>query len=69
MVAQGKGIRKFWNPKKILLVESGILGFGIRNTARVIRNPNSMEKGWNPESKIVFDLITWVGIGFYLFNA
>ena len=30
---------------KILLVESGILGFGIRNTAR---NPTN---DWNPESK------------------
>ena len=30
---------------KFLLVESGILGFGIRNTAQGIRNPT---KDWNP---------------------
>ena len=30
---------------KCLLVESGILGFGIRNTAQGIRNPT---KDWNP---------------------
>ena len=32
-----------WNPKsgKILLVESGIIGFGIRNTAQKIRNPTN----------------------------
>ena len=33
---------------KFLLVESGIRGFGIRNTAQRIRNPT---KDWNPESK------------------
>ena len=33
---------------KFLLVESGILGFGIRNTAQGIQNPT---KDWNPESK------------------
>ena len=33
---------------KFLLVESIILGFGIRNTAEGIRNSNG---DWNPESK------------------
>ena len=54
---------------KFLLVESGIRGFGIRNTAQVIRyptkiqlkssswNPESM--AWNPESKTVLDSLTW----------
>ena len=34
--------------KKFLLVESGILGFWIRNTAQGIGNPTN---NWNPESK------------------
>ena len=34
---------------KILLVESGILGFGIWNTAQGIRNPTN---DWNSESKV-----------------
>ena len=56
-----------------LLVESGILGFGIRNTAQGIRNPVSIDKDWNPvigiwnpwcgiqntESKTVLDSLTW----------
>ena len=33
---------------EILLLESGILGSGIRNTAQGIRNPTN---DWNPESK------------------
>ena len=33
---------------KMLLVESGILGYGIRNSAQGIRNP---AKDWDPESK------------------
>ena len=33
---------------KNLHVESGILSFGIRNTAQRIRNPTNV---WNPESK------------------
>ena len=39
------------NPEtgKILLMESGIPGFGIRNTAHGIRNPTN---DWNPESKL-----------------
>ena len=45
---------------KILLVESGILGFGIRNTAR---NPTN---DWNPESKTVLDSVAW---GDSLFNV
>ena len=36
-----------------LLVESGILGFQIRNTAQGIRNPTN---DWNP---IQFSLLTW----------
>ena len=34
--------------EKVLLVKSGILGFGIWNTAQGIGNPS---KDWNPESK------------------
>ena len=34
--------------ENLLLVESGILGFGIQNTAQGSRNPS---KDWNPESK------------------
>ena len=39
-----------WNPEswKFLLVESGILGLGIRNTGVGIRNPTNNS---NPESK------------------
>ena len=39
------------NPKngKILLMESGILGFGIRNTVQF--NQESHSDDWNPESK------------------
>ena len=33
---------------KFLLVESGVLGFKIRNTAQGIQNPTNH---WNPESK------------------
>ena len=33
---------------KIVLVEYGILGFGIQNTAQGIRNPTN---DWNPEFK------------------
>ena len=45
-----------WYPEsmKFLLVEFGILGFGIRNTAPGIRNPtkdwNLKSSTWNPES-------------------
>ena len=39
---------------KFLLVKSGILGFGIRNTAQGIQNPSN---DWNPESK--FHLKGW----------
>ena len=35
--------------EKVLLLESGILGFGIRNTAQAIRKPTY---DWNPESKL-----------------
>ena len=39
-----------WNPdsRKILPVESGILGLGIRNTAQGIRN---LSNDWDPEYK------------------
>ena len=47
-LAPCKGI---WIPElvKFLLVESGTLGFGIRNTAQGIWNPANY---WNPESKL-----------------
>ena len=47
-LAPCKGI---WIPVlvKFLLVESGTLGFGIRNTAQGIWNPANY---WNPESKL-----------------
>ena len=35
--------------EKVLLMESGILGFGIRNTAQAIRKPTY---DWNPEPKL-----------------
>ena len=40
-----------WNPQsgKIWIMESGILGFGIRNTARGIQNPAN---DWNAEYRI-----------------
>ena len=43
-----------WNPEsgKILLLESGILGLGPRNTAQGIRNPT---KDWNLESKLYWN--------------
>ena len=64
----------FWNPElgKILLVECGILEFGIQNTAPGIWNPTNewnpeskfhwqrLESTvWNPESKTVLDSLTW----------
>ena len=48
-VAPCKGIR-IPESRNFLLVESGILGFGIRNPAQGIRNPT---KGWNPESNLL----------------
>ena len=45
---------------KLLLVESGILGFGIRDTAARIRNFTS---DWNPESKFAdkgWNLVTGI---------
>ena len=44
-----KGIR-IPESRNFLLVESGILGFGIRNTALRIQNPT---KDWNPESNLL----------------
>ena len=54
----GNFSRGIQNPGKILPVESGILGFGIRYKAQGIRNPgpletgiqnpNSTDKDWNP---------------------
>lgn len=40
--------------EKFLLVESGLLGFGLRNTAEVLRIPDN---NWNPESKFHLKLI------------
>ena len=46
ILTPSKGI---WIPEsgKLLLVESGILRFGIQNKAQGIRNPNSTDKVWN----------------------
>ena len=48
-IAPCKGIR---NPEStnFVLVESGILGFGIQNPALRIQNP---AKDWNPESNLL----------------
>ena len=35
---------------KFLLVEFGILGFGMRHTSQTLKNPESTND-WNPESK------------------
>ena len=45
-----------WNQesRKILLLESGILGFGIRNSTQEIWNPTS---DWNPESKFDWQIV------------
>ena len=67
--ASCKGIR-IPGSEKLLLVESGILGFGIRNVAQGIRNltehwnPESRTRdpestAWNPESKTALDSVTW----------
>ena len=53
-------------------MKSGILGFGIRNTAQRIWNPTKdwnpeskfyqqrpESRAWNPESKTVLDPLTW----------
>ena len=65
---QNPGKVCLWNPEsgkillvvsgiwKILLVESGILGFGIRNTAQGIRNPTN---DWNPQSKSNWERLEW----------
>ena len=47
---------------KIVLVEYGILGFGIRNAAQGVRNPtnespSSIDKDWNPDSRTVLDSV------------
>ena len=47
-LAPCKGIR-IPESRNFLLLESGILGFGIRNPALRIRNPT---KDWNPESNL-----------------
>ena len=57
-----------WNPG-IFLVESEILGFGVRNKAQLIRTlvmigiRNPLKFHWqkirNPESKTVLDYLTW----------
>ena len=67
--ASCKGIR-IPGSERLLLVESGILGFGIRNAAQRIRNltedwnPESSTRdpestAWNPESKTALDSVTW----------
>ena len=66
-LAQCKGIQipqsgKFW------LVESGILGFEIRNTAQGVKNPSSTDKYRNPESQPVLDSLTWGDISMVLKN-
>ena len=48
-LAPCKGIQ-ILESRNFLLVESGILGFGIRNPALRIRNPT---KDWNPESNLL----------------
>ena len=48
-LAPCKGIR-IPESGNFLLLESGILGFGIRNPALGIRNPT---KDWNPESNLL----------------
>ena len=48
-LAPCKGIR-IPESRNFLLLESGILGFGIRNPALRIRNPT---KDWNPESNLL----------------
>ena len=50
-----------WNleAQKILLLASGILGFGIRNTAQRIRNPSN---DWNPESNFYWQRLEDTGI-------
>ena len=44
-------------------MESGILGFGIRNTAPRIQNISNDENpestAWNPESETALDSFTW----------
>ena len=44
-----------WNPEtvEVLLVNSGILGFGIPNAAQGIQNPSFTDKDWNPVSGIL----------------
>ena len=53
-----KGIR-IPESRNFLLLESGILGFGIRNPALGIRNPT---KDWNPESDLlkIHSRLDWV---------
>ena len=48
-----KGIR-ITESRKILLMESGILGIGIRNTTQEIRNPTN---DWHPESKFYWQIV------------
>ena len=40
--------------EKFLIVESGILGFGIQNTAQGIHNPTN---DWNPESTFYWQIL------------
>ena len=56
-IAPCKGIR-IRETRNFLLVDSGILGFGIRNPALSIRNPT---KDWNPESNLlkIYSRLNW----------
>ena len=66
----GRKVILILESRKCLLVESGILGFGIRNRAHGNRIPfsaardpdsstwNPESTAWNPESKTVLDSLT-----------
>ena len=49
--------------EKLLLLESGILGFGIQNPSSTDRLESNIWNpefaAWNPESKTVLDSLTW----------
>ena len=68
--AMDSGIRSLRNPKsgKFLLVESGILGFGVRNTSQGSRNPITSTT-WSPESKTISWIpLHWVNYHYILYN-
>ena len=49
-----------------IFVESGILGFGIRNSALGIRNSTN---DWNTESKTVLDFLLWGDMTFLVLTS